>query len=112
TINQRSQLHAEKVQPLLDQREVRLYAEAPDQMQISSSTFSLPRDSDMVLSTIELILGHALHQTLMQCTVAVIDTVDKSLVSLLQIRDEFKTALSELYPKNTNDILSFTPIKE
>jgi hypothetical protein len=107
--NQRSQLHIDKVQPLLAQGGVRLYADALDQMQVGDRTFSLPQDSGRALDAIELILGHALHQTLLQNTMAFIDNIDKSLVSLLQIGDELKTALSELYPKNTNDILSFTP---
>ncbi len=109
SINYRSQLHVEQVQPLLDQSRVRLYADAPDQIQIGELVFSLPQDADKALTSIELILSHALYQTLMQSTNTVIERIDDLLASLLQTRNKLRSAMSDLYPKNTNDILFFTP---
>ncbi len=108
SLNQRNRLHVEQVQPLLDQARVRLYADAPDQIQIGELIFSLPQDSDKVLINVELILSHALYQTLMQSTNNIIERIDDSLASLLVMRNKLRAAISELYPKNANDILFFT----
>ncbi len=107
-INQRTTLHVEQVQPLLDQARVRLYADAPDQIQIGELIFSLSQDSDKVLINMELILSHALYQILLQSTNSVIERIDDSLSSLLIMRNKLRSAISELYLKNANGILSFT----
>ncbi len=108
-LNQRTQLHIEQVQPRLNQARVSMYADTPDQIQMGEVTLSLSQDIDRILPSIELILGHALYQTLLQSTDNVIKIIDATQHSLLDTRDKLVKTLNQLFPNNSGDILDFRP---
>ena len=85
-INERSQLHRQEIQPLLEREGI-----------VRGGNYSFAR--------IENVLGNRLYITMQQATEQVIDHIDSTVISLEQIADKLVTSLKKQYPKKT--IISF-----
>jgi hypothetical protein len=78
-INERSRLHIEEIQPLLEQS-------------------GLVEGGDYSPARIEEALGNRLHITIQQATEQAINHVDDTVVSLQQVADKLRTSLKKVYP--------------
>ena len=78
-INERSRLHREEVQPLLERA-------------------GIVEGGDYSLAQIEKALGNRLYITMQQATEQAIDHVDNTVVSLKQVADKLRTSLKKEFP--------------
>jgi hypothetical protein len=81
-INERSRLHIEEVQPLLERAGI-----------VEGGDYSLAR--------IEEVLGNRLYITIQQATEQAINHVDNAVVSLQQVADKLRASLKKVYPDET-----------
>lgn len=85
-INERSRLHREEVQPVLERA-------------------GIVQGGDYSLAQIENALGNRLYTTIQQATEQAIDHVDSTVVSLKQVSDKLTASLKKQFPNET--IISF-----
>ena len=85
-INERSRLHRQEIQPLLERAGV-----------VQGGNYSFAQ--------IENVLGNRLYITIQDATEQVIDHVDSTIISLKQIADKLTASLKKQYPNTT--IISF-----
>jgi hypothetical protein len=81
-INERSRLHIEEVQPLLERAGI-----------VEGGDYSLAR--------IEEALGNRLYITMQEATEQAINHVDNAVVSLQQVADKLRASLKKVYPDET-----------
>jgi len=82
TINERSRLHREEVQPLLERA-------------------GIVEGGDYSLAQIEAALGNRRYITIQQATEQAIDHVDNTVVSLQQVANKLRASLKKAYPDET-----------
>ncbi len=78
-INERSRIHREEVQPLLERA-------------------GIVEGGDYSLAQIENALGNRLYITIQQATEEAINLVDKTVVSLKEVADKLRASLKKVYP--------------
>lgn len=81
-VNERSRLHRDEVQPLLERA-------------------GIVQGRDYSLAHIEQALGSRLYITMQQATEQAIDHVDNTVVSLKQVADKLRASLKKQYPNDT-----------
>jgi ribosomal protein L29 len=108
-INNRTEFHVAKAQPLLERANVHLYPDAPNEIEVGGQKLPIWEKTSDILRCLENVLGHRIYQILLQSTEQIINSIDDTKESLLEMRSKLIGSMNQLFPENAGDILHFEP---